>query len=75
MSARDDHPLIKPAIIAKCRMVELTEQHDAMCDEIDRLRAEVAAVNAALDQYDNSTGDWTEAIITCVDEIKKAVER
>jgi hypothetical protein len=42
MNARDDYP---PETIDG-------KQHDAMCAELDELRAQVAAVNAALDQFD-----------------------
>lgn len=45
MAARDDHP---PARCKAPGVHMWEEQYDRMCDEIDRLRAELAEANACL---------------------------
>jgi len=64
MNARDDYP---PETIDG-------KQHDAMCAELDELRAQVAAVNAALDQYWDGPAS-SRSPSRCVEAIAKVVGR
>ena len=75
MSARDEFPYEDEDELLRLpmsiRYERRREKYDAMCDEIDRLRGQVAAVNAALDAAENDA-DW-DALYTCAQAVARAV--
>jgi len=82
MSARDEFPYEDEDELLRLpmsiRYERRREKYDAMCNTIDELRAQVAAVNDALDKYQqtNATGllDHGRAI-DCITAVAKAVGR
>jgi len=53
------------------------EKYDAMCNTIDELRAQIAAVNAALDQFNDDArySSYKETAYLCIVAVRKAVGR
>jgi len=77
MSARDEFPYEDKDELLRLpmsiRYERRREKYDAMCNTIDELRAQVAAVNDALDQYENDPG--CPSMDLCLVAVAKAVGR
>ena len=78
MSARDEFPYEDEDELLRLpmsiRYERRREKYDAMCNTIDELRAQVAAVNDALDRAGQNNWSWAAAADFALD-VAKAVGR